>query len=107
MEGQVGHRTRSLPWYVALRYASPMKVDKVSVSFDPDLGDAIRAAAKRSGGGVSRWLAEAATVKLRAEALAEFLDTWEAEHGELTSDELARAAEELGLSRSAAIRPAA
>ncbi len=84
-----------------------MKVDKLSVSFDPDLGDAVRAAAKRSGGGVSRWLAEAATARLRAEALAEFLDTWEAEHGELTPDELARAAEELGLSKPAAIRPAA
>ncbi|MCP9489853.1 MAG: hypothetical protein MSC31_08240 [Solirubrobacteraceae bacterium MAG38_C4-C5] len=83
-----------------------MKVDKLSVSFDPDLGDAVRAAAKRSGGGVSRWLAQAATARLRAEALAEFLDTWEAEHGELTHDELAKAAQELGLAKSAA-RPAA
>lgn len=84
-----------------------MKVDKLSVSFDPDLGDAVRAAAKRSGRGVSRWLADAAIARLRAEALAEFLDTWEAEHGELTSDELARAAEELGLPKSAVVRPAA
>lgn len=85
----------------------PVKVDKLSVSFDPDLGDAVRAAAKRSGRGISRWLADAATARLRAEALAEFLDTWEAEHGELTSDELARAAEELGLPQSAAARRAA
>lgn len=84
-----------------------MKVDKLSVSFDPDLGDAVRAAAKRSGRGLSRWLADAATARLRAEALAEFLDTWEAEHGELTSDELARAAEELGLPPPAIVRPAA
>jgi hypothetical protein len=84
-----------------------VKVDKLSVSFDPELGDAIRAAARRSGGGVSRWLAGAATARLRAEALADFLDGWEAEHGELTADELARAAEELGLPASAAVRPAA
>lgn len=84
-----------------------MKVDKLSVSFDPDLGDAVRAAAKRSGGGLSRWLADAATARLRAEALADFLDTWEAEHGELTPDELARAAEELALPQSAVVRPAA
>lgn len=50
-----------------------MKVDKLSVSFDPDLGDAIRAAARHSGGGLSRWLADAATAQLRAEALSDFL----------------------------------
>lgn len=84
-----------------------VKVDKLSVSFDADLGDAVRAAAKRSGRGLSRWLADAATARLRAESLAEFLETWEAEHGALTPDELARAAEELGLPQSAVAGPAA
>ena len=84
-----------------------MKVDKLSVSFDPDLGDAIRAAAKRSGGSVSRWLAEAAAAKLRTESLAEFLDAWEAEHGPLTVEELATAADELGLPTSTITNPAA
>ncbi|MGH3975490.1 MAG: hypothetical protein ACRDS9_19495 [Pseudonocardiaceae bacterium] len=84
-----------------------MKVDKLSVSFDPDLGDAVRAAAKRGGGGLSRWLAEAAAAKLRAEALADFLDAWEAEHGPLTAAELATAAAELGLPESATTTPAA
>jgi hypothetical protein len=74
-----------------------MKVDKLSVSFDPDLGDAVRAAANRSGRGLSGWLAEAAAAKLRAEALADFLDAWEAEHGPLTAEELATATAELGL----------
>ena len=80
------------PWYVAL-----VKVDKLSVSFDPDLGDAVRAAARRSGRGLSGWLAEAAAARLRADALAEFLDGWEAEHGDLTAEELARATAEMGL----------
>ncbi|HEV7941160.1 MAG TPA: hypothetical protein VGP17_00010 [Solirubrobacteraceae bacterium] len=79
-----------------------MKVDKLSVSFDPDLGDAVRAAAKRSGRGLSGWLAEAAAARLRAEALAEFLDEWEAEHGKLTEEEVARAAAELRLPASPA-----
>lgn len=83
-----------------------MKVDKLSVSFAPDLGDAVRAAAQRSGGGVSGWLAEAASARLRTDALAEFLDNWEAEHGQLTADELAKAAEELGLPQTAGVRPA-
>lgn len=74
-----------------------MKVDKLSVSFDADLGDAVRAAARQRGVGVSRWLAEAAAAKLRTEALAQYLDDWEAEHGALTADELAQAAAELAL----------
>lgn len=77
-----------------------MKVDKLSVSFDPDLGDAVREAAKRSGRGLSGWLAEAAAARLRSEALAEFLDEWQAEHGKITDEELAKAAAELGLPSS-------
>jgi hypothetical protein len=74
-----------------------MKVDKLSISFEPRLGDQVRDAARNAGTGVSSWLAEAATAKLRAEALAEFLDTWEKEHGPLTAEELGRAESQLGL----------
>jgi hypothetical protein len=74
-----------------------VKVDKLSISFDPELGDAVRAAAAETGKPVSSWLAEAAASKLRAEALARFLDGWEAEHGVLTAAEIARAEQELGL----------
>ncbi|HEY2641770.1 MAG TPA: hypothetical protein VGI66_18010 [Streptosporangiaceae bacterium] len=74
-----------------------MKVDKLSVSFEPDLGDAVRSAAAQAGKPVSSWLAEAAASKLRAEALAEFVSSWETEHGVLTTEEVARAERELGL----------
>lgn len=84
-----------------------MKVDKLSVSFEPELGDAVRAAARQQGAGLSRWLADAAAAKLRSEALAEFLDAWEAEHGSLTADELATAAAELALPSPAATEPTA
>jgi hypothetical protein len=77
-----------------------VKVDKLSVSFDPELGDAVRSAAAEAGKPLSAWLAEAAASKLRAEALARFLDSWEAEHGVLTADELARAEQELGVAAS-------
>jgi hypothetical protein len=77
-----------------------MKVDKLSISFDPDLGAAVRSAAAQAGQPVSSWLAEAAASKLRAEALAEFLAGWEAEHGVLTAEEVARAERELGLAAS-------
>ena len=74
-----------------------MKVDKLSVSFDPELGDAVRSAAAQAGKPLSSWLAEAAASKLRAEALAEFLAGWEAEHGVLTAEEIGRAEQELGV----------
>ena len=75
-----------------------MRVDKLSISFDPELGDAVRAAAAQAGQPVSSWLAEAAASKLRAEALAGFLDGWESEHGVLSTEEIARVESELGLS---------
>jgi hypothetical protein len=84
-----------------------MKVDKLSVSFEADLGDAVRAAAERSGTGISRWLADAAAAKLRAEALAEFLDEWESEHGAFTAEELAKASRDLGLPTPTISGPAA
>jgi hypothetical protein len=74
-----------------------MKVDKLSISFEPDLGDAVRSAAAQAGKPVSSWLAEAAASKLRSEALADFLAGWEAEHGVLTAEEIARAERELGV----------
>jgi hypothetical protein len=77
-----------------------VKVEKLSVSFDPELGDAVRSAAAQAGKPVSSWLAEAAASKLRAEALAEFLDGWEARHGVLTVEELATAERELGVASS-------
>jgi hypothetical protein len=86
-----------LPRYGLPRYASDVKVDKLSVSFDPDLGDAVRSAAAQAGKPVSSWLAEAAASKLRAEALTDFLAGWETEHGVLTADEVAQAERELGL----------
>jgi hypothetical protein len=74
-----------------------VKVDKLSISFDPELGDAVRAAAAETGKPLSSWLAEAAASKLRAEALARFLEDWQAEHGALTPAEIAKAEQELGL----------
>jgi hypothetical protein len=77
-----------------------VKVDKMSVSFDAELGDAVRSAAAQAGKPLSAWLAEAAASKLRAEALAQFLAAWESEHGPFTAAELAQAERELGLRAS-------
>ena len=69
----------------------------MGISFDPELGDAVRVAAAATSKSVSAWLAEAAVGKLRSEALARFLDDWEAEHGTLTPAEIAEAEQELVL----------
>ncbi len=74
-----------------------MKVDKVSVSFPADLGDAIRVAADQSGQSLSAWLGAAAQANLRSEALRAALEEYQADHGAFTAEELARAEHELGL----------
>jgi hypothetical protein len=66
------------------------------ISFDANLGDQVRDAARKAGTGLSAWLAGAAAARLRSEALDEFLHTWEKKHGPLTPDELRRAERELG-----------
>lgn len=84
-----------------------MKVDKLSVSFDAELGDAVRSAARSQGGGLSAWLADAASAKLRKEALAAYVADWEDKHGPLTAEELERADVELRPRTSTSGRPAA
>lgn len=85
----------------------------MSISLDPELGDAVREAAAEAGMTLSEWLGRAAETKLRqdtdARVLEEaarkrrragmraFLDEWEAEHGAFTNEELTRAAGELGV----------
>ena len=81
-----------------------MKVDRITISLEPELGDEVRTAANKAGTGVSSWLAEAAAAKLRAEALAQFLDSWEQAHGPLTPKELSRAESRLGFRRKKAAR---
>jgi len=75
-----------------------MQVDRLSVTMDPELGQAVRDAAARSGISVSRWLSQAASDHLRNELLGAALEVWEAEQGPFTDDELDTAARVLGVS---------
>jgi hypothetical protein len=84
----------------------------MSVAFAPELWEEVRAAADRAGQSTDDWFADAAEAKLRTEeeaatleeaargkrhqALGEYLDAWEAEHGAFTEQELAETAEKLG-----------
>jgi hypothetical protein len=68
-----------------------MPVDRFSVTMDPELGKAVRDAAEAEGMTVSAWVAEAAAHSVRLKLLGEFLDDWEAEHGEFSEEEMADA----------------
>ena len=64
---------------------------KMSVSFDVELGEAIRSAAAGEGRSVSAWLADAAPDGLRLEALGADAAAWEGQFGPLTDAEVAGA----------------
>lgn len=66
-------------------------VEKMSVSFDLELGEAIRTSAAGRNQSVSAWLAEAARDRLRLEALGQAVSAWENEFGPLTDTEVAEA----------------
>ncbi len=68
------------------------------MTMDDELAAAVRGAASRAGMSVSAWLTDAAAEKLRHHLLGMALDKWEEEIGPPTPEELARAAEILGLS---------
>lgn len=68
-----------------------MGVEKMSVSFDLDLGEAIRRSAEREGLSVSAWLARSARDRLRLEAMGVAISAWEERFGALTDAELADA----------------
>lgn len=63
----------------------------MSVSFDLELGEAIRESAGLGGQSVSAWLADAARDRLRLAALGDAIATWEDEFGALTDAEVADA----------------
>lgn len=68
-----------------------MGVEKMSVSFDLELGEAIRTSALATDRSVSAWLAEAARDRLRLEALGEAVTAWEEKFGSLTDTEVQQA----------------
>lgn len=69
-----------------------MSMDRLSITMEPELGAAVRRAAKRAKTSLSAWIAEAAANRVRNEALGRELDRWEAEQGAFSEQELARAA---------------
>jgi hypothetical protein len=65
-------------------------VKKLSVSFDAELADAIRAAAAEEGVSMSTWLASAAAAKARRRYLRAALDQLAEDKGVLSDDDIDR-----------------
>lgn len=66
-----------------------MPVRKISVALDEHTAKAASDAAARNGVSLSSWLNQAAERALRIEQGLRAVQSWEAEHGALTVDELA------------------
>lgn len=68
-----------------------MSVEKFSVSLDPDLGQALRAAAQADNTNISAWLSTAIRQRLRHDALGAALDQILSEEGWSRDELLAEA----------------
>ena len=72
-----------------------MPVRKLSVALEESVADAARQAAKRRGMSLSAWLNEASVSALETEVRLEEglagVAEWEAEHGPISAEELAKA----------------
>ena len=67
-----------------------MAVEKLSLSFEPELAQRTREAAEASGRSLSAFVAEAVEYRLKLEAARRLLEEWEAEQGAISDKERAR-----------------
>lgn len=77
------------------KYDSAMAVERLTISLEADLAEAIRIAAEADAENVSSWIAEASRRRLSREGLLAVIRDWEAEHGEITIAEMAAARKRL------------
>ena len=73
------------------KYDDLMAVERLTISLDADLAEAIRVAAAAGAENVSSWIADASRRRLSREGLRAVIKDWEAENGPVTADERAAA----------------
>lgn len=71
------------------KYDELMAVERITISLDADLAEAIRVAAEADAENVSSWIADASRRRLSREGLLAVIKDWEAIHGEITAEEMA------------------
>ena len=72
-----------------------MAVERLTVSLESELAEAVRGAAAEDAQNLSAWLADAARRRLVTRGLQAVIDDWESLHGGFTDDELAAARQRL------------
>ena len=73
------------------KYDVAMAVERITISLDADLAEAIRVAAQADAESVSSWIADASRRRLSREGLLAVIKDWEAIHGEITAEEMTAA----------------
>jgi metal-responsive CopG/Arc/MetJ family transcriptional regulator len=68
-----------------------MAVERLTVSLEAELAEAVREAAEADAQNLSAWLADAARRRLASRGLRDVVTQWEAQHGSFTDDELVAA----------------
>lgn len=77
-------------------YDDAMVAERITISLDGDLAEALRQAAAEDNVNVSAWVAGSLQDRLRSRGLAAVIADWEAEHGAFTEAELDEARRRLG-----------
>lgn len=77
------------------KYDSLMSVERLTVSLESELAEAVREAANAESLNVSAWMAQAAHRELSSRGLREVVAEWEAAHGSFSEKELAGARKKL------------
>ena len=77
-----------LPRLSMTKYDRNMTVERVTISVDTELAEAVRQAARDDAQNLSAWLVDAARRRLAARGLRDVLAEWEAEHGAFSDSEL-------------------
>jgi outer membrane protease len=86
---------QSLARWGMKKYDFTMPVERLTVSLESELADAVRDAANAESLNVSAWIAQAAHRELSSRGLREVVAEWEAIHGSFTEKELAAARKKL------------
>ena len=73
------------------KYDDAVTVERVTVSLESELAEAVREAADADAQNVSAWIADAARRRLATRVLRDVIFEWESEHGSFTDEELAEA----------------
>ena len=73
------------------KYDSSVPVERLTVSLESDLAEAVRDAAGADSTNISAWLAGAARRQLARSGLGDVVAEWEAKHGAFSDVELAAA----------------